>query len=385
MFWKRRALMRKNWIACGSCSKGASETEMTFEWNAVAEISALRIVECLVEGTLVTIFAGLVLRVARRQTSSAKFAVWFSALMAIAALPLLGGSSWSHANAPSGSLSPAITVPASWALYLFSAWAVVAAWFLMRVGRGLWHLHILRKSCVPVDRELLDVRLKETLERNRGTRQIELCTSERVQVPTAIGFVMPAVVIPSWVMQELSAEELNQILVHELAHLRRWDVWPNLAQKVVKALFFFHPAVWWIEKQVSLEREMACDDAVLAETASPRAYAECLAHLAEKTLIQRSVALAQAALGRIRQTSLRVAQILDVNRSRDAARAWKPAVSLVAGFAVACVLCISKAPRLIAFDSVANRAPMIAILSPSIGSGRASTATPTPDESTPRE
>jgi beta-lactamase regulating signal transducer with metallopeptidase domain len=71
--------------------------------------------------------------------------------------------------------------------------------------------------------------------------------------------------------------------LHELAHLRRYDDWTNLAQKLVKALFFFHPAVWWIEKQVSLEREMACDDAVLAETASPRAYAECLAHLAEKT------------------------------------------------------------------------------------------------------
>ncbi len=115
-------------------------------------------------------------------------------------------------------------------------------------------------------------------------------------------------------MQELSPDELNQILLHELAHLRRWDDWTNLAQKIVKALFFFHPAVWWIEKQVSLEREMACDDAVLAETASPRAYAECLAHLAEKTLIQRSLALAQAALGKIRQTSLRVAQILDANR-----------------------------------------------------------------------
>ena len=116
-------------------------------------------------------------------------------------------------------------------------------------------------------------------------------------------------------MQELSADELNQIVLHELAHLRRRDDWTNLAQKMVKALFFFHPAVWWIEQKMSLEREMACDDAVMAETASPRAYAECLAHLAEKTLIQRGVALAQAALGRIRQTSLRVAQILDGNRS----------------------------------------------------------------------
>jgi len=361
--------MRKNWFACGSCSKGASETEMTFELTAVAEMSALRIVECLVEGTLVTIFAGLVLRVARRQTSSAKFAVWFSALMAIAALPLLGGSSWSHANAPSGSLSPAITVPASWALYLFSAWAVVAAWFLTGVGRGLWHLHILRKSCVPVDRELLDVRLNETLDRNRGSRQVELCTSERVQVPTAIGFVKPAVVIPSWVMHELSAEELNQILVHELAHLRRWDDWTNLAQKVVKALFFFHPAVWWIEKQVSLEREMACDDAVLAETASPRAYAECLAHLAEKTLIQRSVALAQAALGRIRQTSLRVAQILDANRPMGTGRGWKPAASMVAVFAVVCVWGISRAPRMIAFTGGTS-----AVASPAIAKSSSNTA-----------
>ena len=137
--------------------------------------------------------------------------------------------------------------------------------------------------------------------------------------------------------------------MHELAHLRRWDDWTNLAQKIVKALFFFHPAVWWIEKKVSLEREMACDDAVLAETESPRAYAECLAHLAEKTLIQRSVALAQAALGRLRHTSLRVAKILDGNRA-SASGASKPAVLLVAGFAAACLVSVSAAPSLIAFD-----------------------------------
>ena len=122
-----------------------------------------------------------------------------------------------------------------------------------------------------------------------------------------IGFVNPAVVIPRWLLQELSPSELQQILLHELAHLQRWDDWTNLAQKILKALLFFHPAAWWIEKQLSLEREMACDDAVVAETANPRAYAECLTHLAEKSFVRRSLALAQAALGRIRQTSLRVA------------------------------------------------------------------------------
>jgi hypothetical protein len=195
-----------------------------------------------------------------------------------------------------------------------------------------------------------------------------------VQVPTAIGLVSPAVVIPQWVMQELSPNELHQILLHELAHLRRYDDWTNLAQKIVKALFFFHPAVWWIEKQVSLEREMACDDAVVAATSSPRAYAECLAHLAEQTLIQRSVALAQAALGRLRHTSLRVAQLLDANRAATTRCAWKPAVWLLAAFAITSVLVLSRAPRLIAFeDGPAIARYTVSASSSRLASGRVAT------------
>ena len=123
----------------------------------------------------------------------------------------------------------------------------------------------------------------------------------------------PLVVIPSWAMRELSAAELNTILLHELAHLRRWDDWTNLAQKVLGALLFFHPAVWWIEKKLALEREMACDDLVLAQDCESRAYAECLVSLAEKSLLRRGFALAQAAVGRMRHMSFRVAQILDEN------------------------------------------------------------------------
>jgi beta-lactamase regulating signal transducer with metallopeptidase domain len=355
---------------------------MTFEPNAIAQMSALRIVDCLLEGTLIAIFASAVLRVPRLQNSNSKFAVWFSTLMAIAALPALAGASWWQGSgvATQTPSRPAIILPGSWALYVFGAWAAIAAWFLLGVGRGLWHLRVLRKSCVPIDPTMLDVRLQRTLARNGASRPVTLCTSPSVHVPTAIGLISPAVILPTWVMQELSYDELNQILLHELAHLRRYDDWTNLAQKLVKALFFFHPAVWWIEKQVSLEREMACDDAVVAETASPRAYAECLAHLAEKTLLRRnllegrllrrSVALAQAALGRIRQTSLRVAQILDAKHPTGNGRGWKPAVSLVAAFAIACVLSISRAPRLIAFNDNANRsaASMIAPVSPDVGS-----------------
>lgn len=327
-----------------------------FTLNSIAQVSALRIVDCLVEGTLITIFAVLLLKLARRQNSGTRFAIWFSTLIAIAVVPVIGGAYGVHRSAPIEDLrQPMMTVPGSWAVYLFGVWAFIAAWGVLRVMAGVWHLCKLQNNCVPLDTLQLDARLREALERNSGGRRVEICESDAVQVPTAIGLVRPAVVIPRWVMQELSPDEVNQILLHELAHLRRFDDWTNLAQKLVTALFFFHPAVWWIERKVSLEREMACDDAVLAETASPRAYAECLAHLAERTLIQRSLALAQAALGRIRHTSLRVAQILDIDRPAGKTWSWKAGVSLMAGCAVVLVLCTSPAPKLIAFqDSAPN-------------------------------
>ena len=322
---------------------------MTPAIHALAQFSALRVVDSLVEGSLIALFAALLVRFPGRLNAGTRFAVWFAALVGIAAVPFLSVGSWTHRgiSAPTPSRF-AVTIPDSWALYLFVTWAVIAAWQFAAVGRALWHLHILRKSCEPVDPAMLDPLLRATFQRSQANRQVSLCTSDFVRVPTAIGLLKPAVVIPRWAMQELSSEELNQILLHELAHLSRWDDWTNLAQQLVKAVFFFHPAVWWIERNVGLEREMACDDAVLAETASPRAYAECLAHLAERSFVVRSVALAQAALGKIHQTSLRVAQILDVNR--PAGRARRPVVSLVAAFALACAVFAARSPRLIAFQ-----------------------------------
>jgi beta-lactamase regulating signal transducer with metallopeptidase domain len=317
--------------------------------HAIAQFSTLRILDSLVEGSVIAGLGALLLRLTPRQNAAARFAVWFSTLLAIAGLPLM--VAWTPHRIISQTLTrPAITVPESWALYLFGAWCLIAGFSLLGVVRAVWHLHILRKNCAPIDPAELEPILQETLRRYRMKRQVQLCTSEQLKVPTAIGLMNPAIVIPRWVMQELSAPELNQILLHELAHLRRCDDWTNLIQQVVRALFFFHPAVWWIERKIALEREMACDDAVLAETDSPRAYAECLAHLAQRSFVHRSLALAQAALGRIRQTSLRVAEILDVNRPKRNSRTWKPAVSLVGCFAITCAVLGARAPRLVGFQ-----------------------------------
>ena len=319
----------------------------------VAQMSVERLLNGLAQGTAIALFAWLLLRLIGRRNSGTRFAVWFSALLAIVLAPLV---ELPGAAAPmTHPASAAFTMPQAWSLYLFVGWAVIAVVGLARLAVGLRHLGGIRKNCKTVNLADLDPAIGQTLAEFRSVRSVELCTSEELNVPTAVGFFRPAVVIPRWALGELSAAELNAVVLHELAHLRRWDDWTNLAQKFLRALFFFHPAVWFVESRLSLEREMACDDLVLAQTANPRAYAECLVSLAEKNFLQRGVALAQAAVGRMRQTSLRVLQILDSRRPK-AVGVWKPAPWVVAGFSVACLVGAEHAPRLIAFrDSTPSR------------------------------
>ncbi len=316
--------------------------------QSLAQLSAERMINCTAEGMIIALLAWVLLRAIGPRNSGTRFAVWFAALLGIAALPVFGN--WAASGAELTKRSE-ISLPAAWALYVFVAWALVAFVGLLRVGVAFWHLHRLRKSCVPVDVVALAPLLQKTLAEFDSPRAATLCVSDDLRVPTAIGFTRPLVVLPSWTMQELSTPELNAILLHELAHLRRRDDWTNLIQKIVGALLFFHPAVWWIEKKLALEREMACDDLVLAQTRSPRAYAECLVSLAEKSFLRRGVALAQAAVDRLRNVSLRVTQILDANRS-PATRVWSPAPVLVGGVSLVCLIALSHAPtQLVSFES----------------------------------
>jgi len=316
--------------------------------HMIAQMSAERMLNCLVQGLLIALFAWLVLRVIGRRNSGTRFAVWFCALLAIAATPFL---QISLASAAHVTREPAaLTLPTNWALYLFAAWATIAAVGLVRVAAGLWHVRQIRKKSRVVDTCELDSALQATLAEFRSSRKVDLCVSYDLHVPTAIGFFKPAVIIPAWTLNELSPAELNPVLLHELAHLRRWDDWTNLAQKLLRAVFFFHPAVLWVETRLSLEREMACDDLVLAQTSNPRAYAKCLVSLAEKgVILRRGMALAQAAVGRMRQTTQRVLQILDARRP-SGVRVWKPAPWLVGTFSVVCLVSAGHAPKLVAFS-----------------------------------
>jgi beta-lactamase regulating signal transducer with metallopeptidase domain len=334
---------------------------VTLALQPLAQIAIERVLNSLPEGVLIAMFAWAVLRVLPKQNSRTRFAVWFVALISVVSLPWLPAllqsrffdSATNTFALPSVGLS-SITMPAHWATILLIAWALVVFIMTVRLGIGLWQLHNLRKTCQPVDLASLDpslYTLVTELNSRRSTlaRSVTLAVSDLLRVPTAIGLWKPMVVVPSWALRELPASELSVILRHEFAHLRHWDDWTNFLQKLVRVFFFFHPAVWWIEKRLSLEREMACDDVVVAETCNPTGYASCLVSLLERSLAQRGWTMAQAIVHRAREASIRLAQILDPKRP-VATRIFKPALGLLGTFTVFCLVMAPNTPQVVSFE-----------------------------------
>jgi beta-lactamase regulating signal transducer with metallopeptidase domain len=115
--------------------------------------------------------------------------------------------------------------------------------------------------------------------RLRIRRAVTLLESSLVEVPTVIGFLKPVVLLPATALSGLTAQQLEAILAHELAHIRRHDYVVNLLQTLVETVLFYHPAVWWLSRRIRIERENCCDDLAVSLCGDPVAYATALADL----------------------------------------------------------------------------------------------------------
>jgi beta-lactamase regulating signal transducer with metallopeptidase domain len=323
-------------------------------FHSLAIAGSERLIYSSVAGTVLAAGVWFLLQLFPKRDSRTSFVVWFSTLLATAILPLFNLHSGTVA-AGTGGPQAILTISTSWAWYVFLAWAVIAFVGLARVAFATLQVRKLRAESMAIDLEQLDSGLRDLVEEFQKTRSVALMVSSKLEVPTAIGFRKPAIILPTWLLESTPAEELKYILLHELAHLARRDDWTNLTQKVLKALLFFLPSVWWIERKLSLDREMACDDAVLARSGSPRGYAECLARVAERSFLRRQIALAQAAVGRVRQLTTRVAMILDPNRPQ-ATQMWKPAIPVVIVLAGLSALPASFTPELVHFADNSQQA-----------------------------
>ncbi len=327
-------------------------TAFTPELNWLASSVAERMIFCIAEGTVLAAAVWLGLKFTSGSSSTTRFLVLLSALLAIATLPILSLGVKPEIGTPAVSNGTAVTLPVAIAIYGFLVWALVAFFGLARVVAGLLQIRNIRRKCRECPTELLGADLNAALREFSAVRKTKILLSDTASAPVAIGFFRPAVILPAWLAEEGPSAELKHAVLHELEHLRRRDDWTNLLQKMVRAVFFFHPAVWWLERELSLERELACDDAVVERTGNSRAYAVSLTRLAERSFLRRQLAMAQALIGRVHQLTHRVTRMLD--SSRPAGRVWKPAVPAVIGLALLSGISTSWAPELVRFTDTAQ-------------------------------
>src|SRR5689334_15135647 len=150
----------------------------------------------IAEGLVVSGCVWLALRWFKPLNSGTRFAVWFSTLLAIVALPFL--SRTNSVEVVTSSYSQ-LALPSSWAIYLLIAWAAVASTLLARLSVSLWHIGKLRRNSIVVDPYTLGPELRAVW--TEASRRVELRTSEKVRVPAALGFFCPAVIVPKWTLK----------------------------------------------------------------------------------------------------------------------------------------------------------------------------------------
>jgi beta-lactamase regulating signal transducer with metallopeptidase domain len=312
--------------------------------EGLAGLAAGSVVSSLWQGFVLAFCVGLCLRLVPKTTAAIRFAVWTAVFSVLALLPLLHvyGLRGSDAAAGHGAF---VQMDVRWSLVIAMLWLAVSIVRAMKLVIGAVQLRGIWKRATPVDISTgEDSALAAT-----GWRRAMVCTSVDVDRPSVIGFFSPRILIPREVYERVSATELEQIVLHEMGHLRRGDDWINLLQKISLVLVPLNPVLLWIERRLCFERELACDDAVLKFTKAPKAYATCLTNLAEQRLGRRAAALSLGAWERRSEVAQRVHSILRGSEGMGRAQARLLMSVLVVGL-VGGAAELSRCPQVVSFS-----------------------------------
>jgi beta-lactamase regulating signal transducer with metallopeptidase domain len=181
---------------------------------------------------------------------------------------------------------------ARWMPWLDAAWFLGVLVLSIRTVGGWWLVQRLRRSGLAQVPESVRSSLTCLSQRMGIRRQIELRVSGRISGPLAMGVFRSLILLPASTLTALNAEQLEVVLAHELAHIRRADYLWNMLQSMIETLFFFHPAVWWVSNKLRQQRELCCDDVALACCSDPLVYATALLRLEEQRSSRLHLAMA---------------------------------------------------------------------------------------------
>jgi beta-lactamase regulating signal transducer with metallopeptidase domain len=329
------------------------------------------IIACLWQGLALALFTALLLRVASRLNAATRHAIWWLALASVLALP------FAHFAASTIELSgtalaatvdadtPALLLPAppDWLIAcLAGAWLGVVLLAFARLVYAVSLIAAVKRRSHRVDEAIQQLLPLWIAIRGTG-RAPELRVSNELSGACALGLSgRPVILVSTRLVAALDPDELDQIVMHEFAHLARYDDWLRMIQSMMTALFGLHPAVHFISARIDLEREAACDDRVVAQTGAAERYASCLANAADLTRGRQPLSLepmlAPHASHPHGALVTRVRRLLDPRTSRDAHLKWASTAASVLAFSVAVLFSPAAQPLVVVLGAMSGAPQM---------------------------
>ena len=297
--------------------------------NALSAAGLMAVINTLWQAMAVAAVMWFILRLMPRVNAATRHAVWWAVLALVVLMPLITllfrrapqpapaarteqlirtrplSSSAAKPRAVSGAYAPdpplasaplhaldsrpaaapRIHIPiefhlGNWPLSLLFFWISACCLLLSRIVYGYLRLRGVRNRARVASADLV-MRFERHLRDSRTSRAPQLLVSDEVISPLAAGFLHPVVILPQTLPEEIAEPELDYVLLHELAHVTRRDDWTNLIGRLASAVLAFHPVAAWVLRRIHREREIACDDWVVAATGSAVQYAFTLGRLAE--------------------------------------------------------------------------------------------------------
>jgi len=315
------------------------------------------------QGAAIWAVTALVLTTLRRRTAQARYAAACLGLAAMVAAPAIAAVGyWRQDNTLSpAAANSAITLEAAsaaaasslgrtvpsptatpgafsrewlepWLPFVMLAWSAGALLLALHLLYGWARVRHIQRTATAITSHYAQDMMRRMSSRIGVRQRLRLVESALVEVPSVIGFVRPAIIVPVSVLANLPPAQLEAILAHELAHIRRGDYFMNLLQSVVEVLLFYHPAVWWVSKQIRVEREHCCDD-VAAGLSDRVEYAHALVSL--ETLRAEMPALAMGATGG--ELLGRIRRLVDPPTTAPNSSGWVAMTAVVTVLAVAAI------------------------------------------------
>jgi beta-lactamase regulating signal transducer with metallopeptidase domain len=317
-------------------------------FSHLSAVATGALISAIWQGALLAALVVICLRLFPGLSAAARSIIWLNVFILLALLHLLPFLAVNR-SVPHFSTHP-LQFDLRWSIAIAAVSLALSVFRAAQLIVSAVHLRALASRATPVE-IAADL---DPLLRAPGNRRVQLCASSEVARPSVLGFFRPRILVPPVLLEDLAPSELRQVVIHEMEHLRRGDDWTNLLQKLALVLFPLNPALIWVERRLCAERELACDDRVLNSGSGRKAYALCLSHLAEYSLMRRGFSLVLGAWERRPELVRRVQRILS-QPSRTMSR--KPALAVCATFvagALACTLTLVRAPQFVSFVQPAS-------------------------------